>query len=225
MAGPLQSASGSTTVGNSITLTLGAGTSAGSALVVYAGTQASFSPKAVSGVTLGGSAGNFAAGNTTAGLNCDAEIWLDLNCATGQTSVVVTFSGSVTAAAAYVEEWPKLLLAAALDQAPSGGSSGSSASFTSNATGTLAKPAEVGFGFVIAQNGATVSITGPSSPWTNTGISVTSDVQAMAGYQQVNATSALTYSGTLSPGGSEYACVIVTVKELAAAGLLPALFP
>src|SRR5580692_6602601 len=106
MATLVQSKSGSATSGTTITVTLTSNTTAGNCLVVCAGDYAGTFPATVTGITLGGSAGNFTLGeskNTSA--EPDAEIWADPNCAGGQTSVVVTFSATVTDAAVWVMEW------------------------------------------------------------------------------------------------------------------------
>src|ERR1039457_1905745 len=103
--------SGSST-STTLTVTLAA-TTAGNCLVVCVGGISS-SWYAVTGVTLGGLAGNFAKA-TGSNSSYDGEIWVDDNCAGGQTSLVVTWAGT-TEAAAVVYEISGLATSGAVDQ-------------------------------------------------------------------------------------------------------------
>ena len=209
MAGPtlVQSKSGTATAGTTVTITLTGSTTAHNCLVVYAGAYQSSVGPTVSGITLGGSAGNFNQEDFEPFGNADAEIWSDRDCAGGQTSVVVTFSagsGSNLGMAAWVEEWSGLLTTPPADQVS--GDTGTGTSPTSGATGTLAQATELAAGVIAA----TQSVTGPSSPWVNQSLLTAGGLRLMAGHQVVAATTPVTYSGTMTSGTWE--AVIVTFK-------------
>jgi hypothetical protein len=216
VASLVQSAGNSASSSSSVTVTLSP-TGGGNCLVVCAGGLAGSAPS-VSGVTLGGSAGNFgvapakkqAVASFTDG---DCEVWTDQNCAGGQTSVTVTFSGSQTDAYAWVMEWSGIAGTGAVDKTNSGSTTSSPSS--SGSTGTLTNPAEV----VIAASLAAcvtsgTSQAGPALPWTNLAQVSAGDGTLIAGYQIVTANTALTYSATISGGNGVYmsAAVIVSLK-------------
>lgn len=210
----VQSGSATATSGSTVTVTLGAGTTAGNCLIVCAGTLQSSANPAVSGITLGGSAGNFAVAKklNAAGIrNC--ETWADPNCAGGQTSVVVSFSGGSGSALrmnVWVMEWSGLATSSVTD-ATSSGSSSSSSSFSSGSTGTLGQASELVVGADMGD-----SPTGPGSPWTNlTGL--VSSGGFLIGYQVVSATTALTYSGT--DVNTFWSAVIASFKGAGAASI------
>src|ERR1039457_5713175 len=75
--------------------TFGSATTAGNCVVVCIGLGYGTVNPTVTGVTLGGSAGNFAALVTSAigTARGGTAIWADPNCAGGQTAVAVTISG------------------------------------------------------------------------------------------------------------------------------------
>jgi len=105
MAGPVQSVS-FTGSSSPVTVTISA-TGTGNCLVVFFGAADTVTAPTVSGITLGGAAGNFAqAAGAGGGTHIDAEIWTDRNAASGQTSVVISWSGGFsTTVAGRVEEW------------------------------------------------------------------------------------------------------------------------
>jgi hypothetical protein len=214
VASLVQSAGNTATSSASVTVTLSP-TAGGNCLAVCIGGLAGSAPS-VSGVTLGGSAGNFAkaAGHTVSSFtNGDCEIWTDQNCAGGQTSVTVTFSGSQTDAYAWVMEWSGIAGSGAVDKTNSG--SGTSSSSSSGSTGTLTNTSEVVIGASLAACVTSgTSQAGPGSPWTNLAQVSAGDGTLIAGWQVVSANTALTYSATISGGNGVYesAAVIVSLK-------------
>ena len=223
----VQYAWGTATSGTTVTVTLGGtdsgGTSPGpttegNCLVVKAGTGGS-SALSVSGITLGGSDDNFAkarAETESSVVKIDAEIWTDQSCAGEQTSVVVTFSGSVTDAAVYVEEWSGVAATSAVDK--TNGGAGTSTSWSSGATGTLSQSAEVVTGAVFCfTEGGSPAITGPGSPWANLPAVSAGDYALGSGYQVTAATTSQTYSGTQTGFEVEVNAAVV-VSLLGASG-------
>lgn len=204
--------SGSNTSTGGVTVTLGANTTAGNCLVaLISGTNGT-----VSGVKLGGAAGNWAlqASNTTA---CDVEIWADPNCAGGQTSVAVTSStgGGITC---QVYEFSGVVLASPLDKTANNSASSTSWTSTATATTTLASEAWVG---VVGTADSGLTLSGPASPWNNssslTATSKGGNVQSLSGYQITSSTGAATYAGTGTSAGFPYGAVVVTLKGAATA--------
>ena len=209
----VQSASNSASSSASVTVTLSP-TGGGNCLVVCIGGLAGSAPS-VSGVTLGGAAGNFALARKQAVASFtdgDCEIWTDQNCAGGQTAVTVTFSGSQTDAYAWVMEWSGIAGTGAVDKTNSGSTTSSPSS--SGSTGTLTNTSEVVIGASLASGVAGSSQAGPGSPWTNLAQLPAGNGSLIAGYQIVTANTAQTYSATISGGNGVYetAAVIVTLK-------------
>ena len=205
----------------SVTVTLGAATTAGNCLVAAVAVAAVTTNGSVSGVTLGGSAGNWAhlydagSGSTGGWL----FFWADANCAAGQTSVLISTTGSsgTQTIAATVWEVSGLLpvTGSLLDQSTGIPSGASSASFSSGATSTTAQPQEAAFGLVAAAPGT--AVTGPASPWVNSAGQASTEVSATAGYDLLAATAAVTYAGTFSPA-SAYGAAVITLKAAAGSG-------
>lgn len=194
----------------SLTVTLTSSTTAGNCLVVAVG-AAGNSVGTVSGITLGGAAGNFASAVAVAGPGSlsDSEIWTDQNCAGGQTSVAITMSSLISGELfASVYEFSGILTSAAVDKTSTGTTSGA-APFSSGTTATTTSPTELYVG-ITAEDGVT-GITGPSSPWINTALLGATTKTGMAGYQIVSATGTATYSGTYS-GTSFGGTVVATIK-------------
>lgn len=203
--------SGST--GTTLTLTLGTPATAGNCLVVVITTHnGSTVNPTISGVTLGGSADNFASLFST-GSATDESIsafWTDPNCAGGQTSVVVSFS-SVTSPRymASVYEFSGLAStnAALLDKSAASALGANGTSWSSGSTATTANAVQAWVGLVSTDS---TTITGPASPWTNiaqvTPGGTASDF--MSGYQIRSSTGAAAYAGTFSPSGFYNAAVI-----------------
>jgi hypothetical protein len=226
--GLVQEASNTAASLTSLTVTFGSGSTAGNCLAVCAGSVAGTDNPTISGITLGGSAGNFASANTAYNNNdANAAIWIDPDCAGSETSVAISWiggSGSNPAVAAYAFEWAGVKTSSPLDKAPAG-VTGSGTSWSSGSTGTLSQANEVAFGVV---GGIYSSITGPGLPWTNEAlITVGSNFGLIAGYQQVSATSALTYSGTASPSQLYGTCIVtlelggVTVTSTGSLAMAP----
>ena len=227
--GFVQSASNSTTVsGTSLTVTLGAATGTGNTLVVLVYAADAITNPTVSGITLGGSADNWAAGVTAYNdTDINSAIWYDSGAASGQTSVVITFAagtGAVLGLAAVVIEWAGLVTSSALDKTAS--ANGVSNAPSSGATATLSQAAQVAFGCIAATSSG-LTLTGPGSPWIELAqVAFGAGSAALqAGYQQVSATTALTYAGTATAVPAWGAC-IVTLKLAAAAPVVhPARVP
>lgn len=211
----VQSKSGGASSAASLTVTLTSPTTAGNCLVVKVATSESSSGPTVSGITLGGAAGNFArAVQSSSAVIVHSEIWTDQNCAGGQTSVVITLTGgagSFPNVVAWVEEWSGVATSLAVDKTSS--NNGNSAAFSSGATGTTTQASEVIVGCGAAQQ----TPTGPSSPWTNLAVVSNTNVTTLsmvAGWQVASATGTFTYSGTNA--SANWAACVVTL--LAATG-------
>ena len=203
----VQTQSNSATSGTTVTITVTA-TTGGNTLIVTAGDSNS---DTVSSVTLG--AANLAQAVAAAdpGGNIHAEIWYLDNISSGQTTVTVTFSGSVTHAAAVAYEVSGIG-GGSLDKTSGNGQSGSSpVSWTSNSTGTLTQASEIAVGACFFGTLGS-SITGPSSPWTNVRVPASGN-SIESGYNIVSATTALAYTGTATGSGTvRTAAVIATFK-------------
>lgn len=215
---PVQTKQGSSAT-SSVTITLDGATTAGNALIVMlAASGTTANPTSVSSITLGGVADNFAQ-VTTYGSGSDAAIgavWLDLNCAGGQTSVVITVAGGTgtLAITASVYEFAGLYPVSPFDQTANSVSSGST-SWTSTASPTTTQATEIWIGGVFTTDTGAGTITGPSSPWTN--LAQVSQAQGsfndrwMSGWQQVAATGTATYNGTVSPS-SQWIAKVATFR-------------
>jgi hypothetical protein len=204
----VQSKSGTGTSATSLTITLNSATTAGNCLIVGAGTGQSTTNPQISGITLGGSAGNFAAANTAYNdADTNSAIWADPGCAGGQTSVVISFthgSGSTPLTLAWVMEWSGLLTSSVVDKAPAG-VNGSGTSWSSGSTGTLSQASELAVGVVCGQGSG--SLTTPGSPWTELAVLSNGNADLAVGYQVVSATTALTYNGTISVSETYGTCI------------------
>lgn len=206
---------------SSVTVTLGTATTAGNCLIVAATGADIGTNKAVTGVTLGGAAGNFAAlvasvgtGGTTAAF---LDLWADPNCAGGQTSVAITWSGvNSHGVAAFVYEFSGLAAASILDQSSTNFTTSTNPTFSSGTTATTTQASELWFGAV---GGFNTTITGPSSPWVNSSQIATGDGtrDLMAGYRIVSATGTASYAGSYSPNSFEESAV-VALKAAAGKG-------
>jgi hypothetical protein len=217
MAGPVQSVP-FTGTSSPLTVTISA-TGTGNCLVVFFGAADTVTAPTVSGITLGGAAGNFAqAAGAGGGTHIDAEIWTDRNAASGQTSVVISWSGGVsTTVAGRIEEWPGIVTAVSPVDKTSTGTGTTATSWSSGATGPLTQAAEIVTGMVANTSGLSTSITGPSSPWTNQAeVDSATAIGEMNGWQQVAATTSQTYSGTFA-NLTSYSAVVVSLLQSAAA--------
>lgn len=199
-----------------LTITLSA-TTPGNTLIALTGDVAVVSNGAVSGITLGGAAGNWAAlaSQGTGGDHSIVSAWADPSCAGGQTSVVIsTTGGSGTENLfGWVLEWSGLL-PGTLDKS-SGGANGFAASWDSGATAATTQASEVWFGVVAGTSSGTPGLTGPASPWVNQAQQVSGSAAAMCGYQVVSSTGTADYAGTASPTNTAD-ILVVTVKATAA---------
>jgi hypothetical protein len=188
----VQSAQNSATA-TSVTVTLGAAATVGNCLIVFISIGGS---KTVSSVHIGGVADNFAVAKAQAQTDANSAIWTDQNCQQASTSVVVTISASAPCCVTVIE-WSQVLTSAAVDVAISA-TSGPSNTWSSGASGTLAQANEVVFGMGVAGGGSS-TLTGPGSPWTNLAQQTQGSspaVNQICGYQQVSATTSVTYNGT-----------------------------
>ena len=204
-----------------ITATFGANTTVGNCLIAaFCGSTGATTPT-VSSVHIGGVADHWATADETtqATAALRTAIWTDQGCGQAATAVAATFSASSSMAIdAY--EWAGIKTSGALDKVNAGNASASP--WSSGATGVLTQAAEVAFGTVdaIAQSG-TPTITAPGSPWTEeTQLSFTNSPLAatqnhQSGFQQVSATTSLTYNGTVA-GTNPFNCAVIITLELAA---------
>lgn len=209
----------STTNAGVLTVTIPA-TTAGNCLVVCIGaTSGNGTPPTVTGVTLGGAAGNFAALVTktaTNGISASngAFIWADPNCAGGQTSVVISGTSLGVAAGlggVTVYEVSGLVLSAVLDKS-SGGSSGSAVTtWTSGATATTTQAAEFWVGCVVGAG----TVAAPGAPWND---SLAGFTHMAAGSQIASATGAATYNSTQTSG--IYSAVVATLFATSKSGTI-----
>jgi hypothetical protein len=190
--------------GSSLTVTLASPTTAGNTLVALIGNSANTANGMPSGLTLGGSADNWAQA-AIQGNSSDHAIaagWVDSDCAGRQTSVVIPVTGGTgDLVMAWVFEWSGLTGTVDVSL---GGANGSSASWTSGTTASTAQASEVAFGITAGAltSGTAPGLTGPSSPWVNesaqqlTGTSHTK--VSVCGYQILTSTGTQVYAGTTS---------------------------
>jgi hypothetical protein len=215
----VQSASSSTLVTNTITVTLGSPTTAGNCLIVAEGASGTVTNPTVTGITLGGVADNFGTNpliriGDPALSDAFTEIWADTNCAGGKTSVVLTYSGSPTTGSVWVYEFSGLASASILDQSSSAYSGSTQATWDSGTTATTTQPNELWVG---ANTGYSTTITGPGAPWINSAILNSGTRYLIAGYQIVSSTGTADYSGTYN--GNSYECAaVVTLKGASVSG-------
>lgn len=205
---------------STLTITLDSPTVAGNGLiVVLAASGTTANPTSVTSITLGGVADNFSQ-ISTFGSASDAAIgatWLDLNCAGGQTSVVITTTGGTgtLAVMASVYEWSGLYPVSPFDQTANAVSAGST-SWSSGTSPTTVQASELLIGGVFCTStGSGVTITGPSSPWTN--LTQLNQAQGsfndqwMSGWQVVSSTGTATYAGTVSTS-SQWIAKVITLR-------------
>lgn len=226
--GVLQSKMGkvSTSTG-AITITLDNPTAGGTGLLVFFVGVALSNNQHISTITLGGSSDHWAsqlnAGGATA--HSFVNFWSDLNCASGQTSVVITPTGGSGAGSSlcWVFECDDLPLTGTLiDKSTTFDSSGFVNGWTVGATAATTQASErifaVGGG---NSNTTTVStFTGPSSPWNNfqqgqfpgSGSNAPS---GMAGYKDVSSTGTQSYVVTASSPTCTVDGLIVTIPLVA----------
>ena len=218
----VQTASNDSASGGTLTVTLGSNTTAGNCLAVaiyVLGSTAN--PSSISGVTLGGTAGNFSsrvvvgASGTTFPMHA---IWVCENIAGGQTAIAITTSGGTGTIGliAFAYEFSGLATTAggATDQSSTGSNGTGSTAFSSGATATTANAAEAWVGIGGYAAGGVPTLTGPSSPWTNLTVVAETiagiDVGAVSGSQITTSAGAATYSGTIS-SSEVWGAVVLTL--------------
>jgi hypothetical protein len=225
----VQSKSGSSAT-TPLTITLSAPTGAGNSLIVLVvGSGVTANPTTYA-CTLGGAAGNFVQ-DTTFGTATDAATgatWRDQPAVAGQTSVAISATGGSGTLAIMATVYEVNDLAASpFDKTAKAVSSPGGTTWTSTATATTTQANERLFGANFTTVGSAFgTITGPSSPWSN--IPQVNQAQGtffsswITGAQDVAATGAYTYNGTVSPS-SQSVTEIVTYKLTAggAASILP----
>lgn len=202
-------------------------TTAGNCLVALIGTHSSGGTDVVTGVTLGGLADNFAkftsqaAGVANPGV-ADA-IWLDPNCAGGQTAIAIQPTtgptGSRVAALSYIRvlEVSGLGATPTLDKRAGVLSTAGTTSWSSGATAATANAVELILGMASMGQfvGATDTIHGPASPWVNgTPYNDGGGFMHGSGYQIASATGAFTYAGTTN-GFDFYVALVAAIAPSA----------
>jgi len=196
-----------TTPANTTTVTIPA-TTAGNCLIVCVASLNATTPASISGITLGGSADNFAQAVANTAQTASAFIWADPNCAGGQTSVVVSGAHLTVSAGnggIIIFEVAGLAATSVVDKTTSSNAA-SGTSWTSTATATTTQPNEIWIGVADAFNPV-----GPSSPWNNTA----AGTSAIAGQQIVSSTGTATYNGTCTNSGP-VAAAVATFKGASA---------
>jgi len=169
------------------------------------------------GVTLGGSAGNFAQAAATQSGFADsvttyAGIWVDPSCAGGQTAIAATVTNGVftsgNGTGLIIYELSGVTSASPVDRTSTGNATtGTALSSGTTATTTQAVEAVIG----VLSSYASMSAYG--SGYTNLTIAEGSNVYGAAGYQVTSTTGTFSYTGTQGVSGP-WAAVVVTLKSL-----------
>jgi len=221
----LKSGSSATT---SLTITLDAPTGSGNSLVVVIAASGTANNPTAIACTLGGVTGNFVQ-DTIFGSSTDAGIgavWRNQPAASGQTAVGITATGGTGTIAIMATVYEVNDLAASPFDKTANSVSAGATTWTSTATAATTQATERLFGGVFTAASGASTITGPTSPWTNT--AQINQVQGsftdgwIAGVQNVVSTGTYTYNGTVSPS-SQWIAKIATYKLStgAAVGILP----
>lgn len=197
-----------TASGSGSSCTFASPVTAGNCIVVGWGDE-NTSVTAISGVTIGGAADNFAQLIFTSGTpsaKMVATLWADPNCAGGGTSVAVTPTGTVQSPCIWAIEVSGLASASILDK--STGMTGIASSWSSGSTATTAQAAELWVG---AMSNSGASTAGPASPWVNTSVTDSAGEVFVFGYDIVSSTGTASYAGT---GGASkgWAACVATLK-------------
>lgn len=199
------------------TITLNSSTTSGNTLICVINYGNSGYTSHVSGITLGGAAGNFSAAKVKNQIFAPYnEIWEDWACAGGQTAVAVSFSAASSALVDVYEFSGLITTASAFDVSATAGNSGTA--WSSGATTTTSQANELVVG-AIATNS---SITAPSSPWINgtvTNFDASPD-WGLASYQIVSTAAAYTYSGNQA-SSTGWGASVGTFKAAASTALAP----
>lgn len=222
-----------------INATFGSNTTAGNCLIaVFSQDNSSTLSPTLSSVTTNGSSENWAdSGASFAGDGF--FLYIDPNTGGSQTIIDVTFAFGGTATTSNslaivldTFEVSGLATTSVVDRIQNNSPGTTGTSWTSNATSTTTEAAEFWIGAVNPYDGGaanqSITITGPSSPWTNeaqlttstqeggTGTSHKYFLAQMSGYQIVSATGTATYSGTNTGSGVFYTAGVATLKGAAA---------
>ena len=212
----VQAAQGAGT-GTSLTVTLGTATTAGNCVLVMIYSDCSSVSQTVTGVTLGGSAGNFSqiAAESIPSNSLYTWAWADPSCAGGQTSIVVTTSQtSAYTLAAQLYEVSGVVAAGVLDLS-AGASTTSGTVIGPAATGVTSLAWEFWCGFAAGVIGGATSFNGPASGgWTNEAVIKHTGAGdpdfIVSGYQVAAATGEASYEGYwLGNIGEGLGCALV----------------
>lgn len=162
----------------------------------------------LTGITIGGSADNFAQAVTVNNTTPYTWIWYDRNCVGGQTALSISGTMAVDSGngGVFIYEVAGLdTSSSVLDQTGTGTGTGT-AYTASSPTTTVAN--EIWFGCIEEQNALS---TQPGSPWVNLAASF-----AGAGYNIVSSTGTCTYAGTATSGA--WAESVATFKGASGGG-------
>jgi microcompartment protein CcmK/EutM len=232
----VQPAAKNSGTGTTLTVTLPNPTSSGSCLFVRVLTSANTNGH-VSGITLGGSADNFGviASQGTSTDHAIVTCWADPACAAGQTSVVITTTGSAgtQAVSAIVSEYSGMpaTLAGMLDKSGVFTSSGFATSWALAAASPPTTQASELWLSIVGGNVSAVTAgtyTGPGSLWTNTALNGVNNYSGgfsaggVAGDQVVSATGSPAYNGTASPTSTMDGLIVALKAAAAASAAAPA---
>lgn len=172
-------------VSNSASFSLDSSTGSGNLLVAAISSYTASGPS-VSGITLGGSADNWASVTSAADTSTQTWIWYDESCAGGQTSINVSGSNLQLASGYGFVVIYEFANAGPLDQSSSNHSSNST-SYTSNSISTdTGGVAVVG---LVTTGGGLVNV--PGSPWTEE----VNDGYDATGYEILSSGGSTSYSG------------------------------
>jgi hypothetical protein len=213
-------------------VTFSSATTPGSALVVamyYSGPYGD-SPS-ITSVKTNGATENWAAAKTEVDGNGGGDaVTLWVNPGTGGSQTVINVAWSFGGTASSTAQGFILIdlyeisgvLTSSVTDATAGSYGTGSTSWSSTATATTSQASEIAIGVFggIELTPATMTVTGPSSPWTNqttrtTTVNVsgtTYNVYLKSGYNILSSTGTVTYSGTVSSSNNNYAAAAVTLK-------------
>ena len=195
-------------IGNALSGSFTTPTTAGNCVVVIVNAFSTSTTPAISGVTLGGSAGNFTAAVSVATATFNpwliSAIWVDPNCAGSQTAVAVSGS-NLTVNSSFgitILEVAGLVTSSVTDKTSS--SSGNGTSWTSGTTATTTVTSEI---WIAADNTSGGSGVQPGSPWTDFSFDAN---KIGGGYQIVSSTGTATFAGT--QGNGNWAACVAALK-------------
>ena len=189
----------------SITVTVPS-TTAGNCLVVCLNAFTGGSTATISGITLGGSADNWAQATAITSFAEQTLIWVDPNCAGGQTSIHISGSNLVVDSSnggIVIYEVSGLALSAVVDQTHTGGANTGTA-WSSGTTATTSQASEIAIGSV----GSDPGILAMPSGYTNT---INTGSFSGAGYKILSTTGTQVFNGTQS-ASNIWSAAIVTLK-------------